>query len=176
MLTNETKTSWATQIGYTQPQYSASIIVNQKYNGWADGYFHTKSADDAVMTNGNHTAIGLRGWWRPEDTGSFVPSVSLGYDTTSYHDVTAGLPDSSDSWFVGFMWQDMFTADDKIGLAFGAPTEHDVEPAEPFAYELYYSYKANDSVTITPAIFGGKDREGDSEDVFGGLLQTTFKF
>ena len=50
------------------------------------------------------------------------------------------------------------------------------ETIDPFAYEPYYSCKANDSVTITPAIFGGNNREGDSEDVFGAVLQTTFKF
>ena len=53
---------------------------------------------------------------------------------------------------------------------------HDDETTDPFAYELYYSYKANDSITITPAIFGGSDRDGGTEDVFGALLQTTFKF
>ena len=72
--------------------------------------------------------------------------------------------------------RDRFTADDRIGLAFGQPTKHDDETVDPFAYELYYSYKANDSVTITPTVFGGQDRAGTSEDVFGALLQTTFKF
>ncbi|WP_288261538.1 porin [uncultured Prochlorococcus sp.] len=175
ILTNESKTSWATQIGITKPQYSASVIVNQKYNGWTDGYYHTASADDALVTGGNHTAVGLRGWWRPEDSGTPTPSVSLGYDTTSYDGVSSGT-DSSEAWFVGLTWQDMFTADDRIGLAFGQPTMHDDETNDPFAYELYYSYKANDSVTITPTVFGGNDRDGGTEDVFGALLQTTFKF
>ena len=176
LLTNETKTSWATQIGITKPQYSASIMVNQKFNGWADGYYHTASADDAVVAGGNHTAIGLRGWWRPEETGTATPSISAGYDTTQYDGVASGTSDSSDAWFVGLTWQDMFTPDDRIGLAFGQPTKHDDETVDPFAYELYYSYKANDSVTITPTVFGGQDRAGTSEDVFGALLQTTFKF
>ena len=177
ILTDCTKTSWATQIGITKPQYSASLMVNQKYNGWSDGYFHTQYADDAVSGgDGNHTAVGLRGWWRPLETGTATPSISLGYDTTQYSGVPAGTSDNSDAWFVGLTWQDMITADDRIGIAFGQPTKHDDETTDPFAYELYYSYKANDSVTITPSVFGGQDREGDSEDVFGALLQTTFKF
>ena len=176
LLTNETKTSWATQVGITKPQYSASLIVNQKYNGWADGYYHTMFADDAVVTNGNHTAVGLRGWWRPEETGTATPSISAGYDTTSYDNAASGDSDSSDSWFLGLTWQDMFSPDDRIGLALGQPTKHDDETTDPFAYELYYSFKANDSVTITPTVFGGLEREGDSEDVFGALVQTTFKF
>jgi len=175
ILTDCTKTSWATQVGYTEDQWSASVMVNQKYNGWADGYYHTASADDALVTEGNHTAIGLRGWWSPEDTGTAAPSVSLGYDTTSYDGVTSGTS-SSNAWFVGLMWEDMVSADDQIGFAFGQPTKHDDETRDPFAYELYYSYKANDSVTITPTIFGGTDRDGGTEDVFGALLQTTFKF
>ena len=177
LFTNESKTSWATQFGYTQPQYSVSAIVNMKYNGWSDGYLHTENADDSVFNKGNHTAYGLRGWWRPEETGSATPSISLGYDTTEYHGVESGTS-SSDMWFVGLQWQDIFNADDKIGLALAQPTMHDDETSAPLAYELYYSYPANDSITLTPTIFGGTDRDGgtDGEDVFGALLQTTFKF
>ena len=175
LLTNESKTSWATQVGYTQPQYAVSAIVNLKYNGWTDGYLHTASADDALVTGGNHTAYGLRGWWRPESTGTATPSISVGYDVTQYDGVTSGT-DSSDMWFVGLQWQDIINADDKIGLALAQPTMHDDETNEPFAYELYYSYKVNDGMTVTPTIFGGTDRDGGTEDVFGAVLQTTFKF
>ena len=35
----------------------------------------------------------------------------------------------------------------------------------------------NDSVSVTPTVFGGTDRNGTSGgDVFGALVQTTFKF
>ena len=175
LLTDNSKTSWATQVGYTQPQYAISAIVNAKFNGWTDGYLHTASADDALVSGGNHTAVGLRGWWRPESTGTAMPSISVGYDTTQYDGVTSGT-DSSDMWFVGLQWQDMINADDKIGLALAQPTMHDDETNSPFAYELYYSYKANDNVTVTPTVFGGTDRDGGTEDVFGALVQTTFKF
>ena len=171
LFTNETKTSWATQIGYTQPQYAVSAIVNLKYNGWADGYLHTKDADSSVGS-GNHTAYGLRGWWRPEETGSATPSITAGYDTTEYD----GSERSSDMWFIGLQWQDIINPDDKIGLALAQPTKLDNETTDPFAWELYYSYQANDAVTVTPTIFGGTDREGDSEDVFGAVVQTVFKF
>ena len=49
LLTDNSKTSWATQIGYTQPQYAVSAIVNLKYNGWTDGYLHTAAADDLSL-------------------------------------------------------------------------------------------------------------------------------
>ena len=174
LLTDDSKTSFATQLGYTQPQYSVSAIVNYKYNGWTDGYLHTANAKVAQVSGGNHTAYGLRGWWRPDETGTAVPSITVGYDTTEY-DASSR---SSDMWFVGLQWQDLINPDDKIGLAFAQPTTLDNETKDPFAYELYYSFKANDSVTVTPTIFGGTDRDGgsDGEDVFGALVQTTFKF
>ena len=100
----------------------------------------------------------------------------MGYDTTNY-DGAPAASDSSDAWFAGLTWQDTFQADDKIGVAFGQPTTNEDETTDPFAYELYYSYMLNDSVSVTPTVFGGTDRNGTSGgDVFGALVQTTFKF
>jgi len=175
LLTNESKTSWATQVGFTKPQWSASVLLNQKTNGWSDTYYHSLQHGPS-SSNGNFSSVGLRGWWRPLETGSATPSISLGYDTTSY-DEAPSASDSSDAWFAGLMWQDTFQADDKIGVAFGQPTTNEDETTDPFAYELYYSYMVNDSVSVTPTVFGGTDRNGtEGGDVFGALVQTTFKF
>ena len=175
LLTNESKTSWATQVGITKPQWSASVLVNQKYNGWSDTYYHSLQHGPS-SSSGNFSSVGLRGWWRPLETGSATPSISLGYDSTTY-DGAPAASDSSDAWFAGLMWQDTFQADDKIGVAFGQPTTNEDETTDPFAYELYYSYMLNDSVSVTPTVFGGTDRNGTSGgDVFGALVQTTFKF
>ena len=175
LLSNESKTSWATQVGFTKPQWSTSVLVNQKYNGWSDTYYHSLQHGPSSST-GNFSSVGLRGWWRPLETGSATPSISLGYDSTTY-DGAPAASDSSDAWFAGLMWQDTFQADDKIGVAFGQPTTNEDEATDPFAYELYYSYMLNDSVSVTPTVFGGTDRSGTSGgDVFGALVQTTFKF
>ena len=175
LLTNESATSWATQAGYTTDQWSVSAIVNQKYNGWSDTYYHSLGHSPASGGN-NFSAIGLRSWWRPTETGTAMPSVSLGFDNTNY-DGAPATSNNSTAWFAGLQWQDMFTADDRIGIAFGQPTTNEDETVDPFAYELYYSFKANDSVTITPAVFGGNSRNGTSgEDIFGAVLETTFKF
>ena len=62
-------------------------------------------------------------------------------------------------------------------MALGQPTTNEDETVDPFAYELYYAFKANDSVTITPAVFGGSDRNGTAgDDIFGAVLQAEFKF
>jgi len=177
MLTKEGDTSWATQIGYTKPTYSYSVIVNQKFNGWTDSYY-TTPLGKARSNEANSTNIGLRGWWRPDDSGTAVPSISLGYDTSSVD----GQDQDTDAYFAGLTWQDAFTPDDRIGLAFGQPQTRNDETVDPFAWELYYSYKVNDSVTVTPAIFGATDRDGrtddadKAEDMLGAVIETTFKF
>ena len=174
ILTDEGATSWATQVGFTKPQYSVSAIMNLKYNGWSDSYFQSVDGK-ARGGDGSSTNIGLRGWWRPENTGTAIPSVSAGFDTTSYD--ASSDRDTAQAWFLGLTWDDLFQPDDKIGLAFGQPTTNESETVDPFAYEIYYSFKPNDSVTVTPAVFGGTDRNGTSgADVFGAVLETTFKF
>jgi hypothetical protein len=175
LFTNSSKQSWATQAGYTTDQWSVSAILNQKYNGWTDGYYESVNHTPSTGVT-NFSAIGLRSWWRPLETGTAMPSISLGFDTTD-HDGAPEASNNSTAWFAGLTWQDMFQADDRIGLAFGQPTTNEDETVDPFAYEAYYEFKANDSVTITPTVFGGSDRNGTSgDDVFGAILQTTFKF
>ena len=173
-LTEESQHSWATQVGYTQDNYSVSAILNNKYNGWEDGYFSTQTG--AGRTSGDSTNIGLRAWVRPEESGSAIPSVSVGYDTSSLQ-YGAATADTTNMWFAGFGWSDTFQADDKIGLALGQPQQREDETSDPFAWEAYYSFKANDYTEYRATVFGGSDRNGTANDDISGLVfQTTFKF
>ncbi len=174
ILSDEGATSWATQVGYTQSNYSISAILNLKYNGWSDSYF--KSADGSARPgDGSSTNIGLRGWWRPENSGTATPSISVGYDT-SETDATGNS--NTTAYFVGLTWQDVINADDRIGIAFGQPQKHEDDTVDPFLYEVYYDYQINDSVTVTPAIFGGTSKNGSGKevDMTGYVVNTTFKF
>ena len=170
---SNSETSWATQVGYTQPQYSVSAILNQKYNGWKDSYFTTPTGY-LRPGDGSSTNIGLRGWWRPLETGTATPSISVGFDTST---IDATSNDSTNMYFVGLQWQDTFQADDRIGVAVGQPQKNESESVTPFAWEAYYSFQVNDSVNITPAVFGGSDRNGEATgDITGAVIETTFKF
>jgi len=175
LLSDEGATSWATQVGYTQPRYSVSAIVNMKYNGWEDSYFTTPNGKArAAAGDGGSTNIGLRGWWRPAETGTATPSVSVGYDT-SETDATSNS--NTTMYFVGLNWQDVVQSDDRIGVAFGQPQTREDEANTPFAWEAYYSFKMNDSVEITPTIFGATDRDATtSADLTGVVVNTTFRF
>ena len=93
-----------------------------------------------------------------------------------------GYTDAS-GYSVAFNWSDMFQADDTIGLAVGQPmrgtknktaTTKDVTP---FLWEAYYSFRPNDSIEVTPGIFGGSNVQSDEkDDIFGAVLTTTFRF
>ena len=133
LLTEQAQTSWATQIGYTQPQYSASVIVNQKYNGWTDSYFSTATGLQRAGS-GNSQNIGVRGWWRPAESGTITPAISLGYDVSDI-DQAPSNASSTSAYFVGLNWTDMFQADDRIGFAIGQPQKNEIETKDPIAYE-----------------------------------------
>ena len=179
-LTKESSHSWANQIGYTQDRYSVSAIVNYKYNGWVDDYFSTTNGFARASVSGSpasdSTNIGLRAWLRPEESGSAMPSISVGYDTSDIQ-YGADTVDSTDMYFVGLGWADIIQADDKIGVAFGQPQTREDETTDPFAWEAYYAFKANDYTEYRTTIFGGTDRDGNAgEDLTGVVFQTTFKF
>ena len=170
-LTDESKTNWSTQVAYTTDEYHVSLITALKYNGWTDSYYTT--ALGKARPDGNSTNYGLRAYWRPDDAGSAVPEISGGYDISTVENQDA----DTDAFFVGLTWKDTFQADDKIGLALGQPQTADTDTVEPFTWEAYYSFKLNDSVTMTPAIFGASDRTGTAgTDLTGAVVQTTFKF
>ena len=173
-LTKESAHSWATQIGYTQPNYAVSAILNLKYNGWDDQYFSTTNGYGRV--SGDSSNIGLRAWLRPDESGTAMPSISVGYDTSDVQ-YGADTVDATDMYFVGLGWNDIFKADDKIGIALGQPQKREDETTDPFAWEAYYSFKANDNTEYRATVFGGQDRNGTAnDDITGAVLQTTFKF
>ena len=170
-LTDEAKTNWSTQVGYTTDQYHVSLITALKYNGWTDSYYTTKLGK--ARPDGNSTNYGLRAYWRPDTESQAVPEISGGYDTSTVE----GSDADTDAFFVGLTWKDTFQADDKIGLALGQPQTADTDTVEPFTWEAYYSFKINDSISMTPAIFGASDRTGTAGvDLTGVVVQTTFKF
>ena len=127
------------------------------------------------LGDGNSTNVGLRAWWRPIDSSIAIPSISVGYDTS---ETDASSNSNTTAYFVGLNWTDVINPDDKIGLAFGQPQMVEEETIEPFLYELYYKYKVNDSISVTPTIFGGTSKNASDveTDMTGYLLQTTFKF
>ena len=180
------ESKWDTQVAYTTDNWhvSATLSNQQQWNGQA--YNATKLAD-AISDGAGEDATGyaLRAYWKPDETGTATPEISVGYDIRSADQaVGAGLPKESDSYFVGLTWKDMFQADDRIGVAFTQPlkvTECNgtcsSTEVDPLVWEAYYAFRPNDSIEVRPAIFGGRDiYEDTKDDIFGTVLTTVFKF
>ena len=84
---------------------------------------------------------------------------------------------------VGLGWKDLFIDGNRAGVAFGsrqAATSYVGTGSDPsednFVWEAYYTFKVNDGVTVTPAVFGGSDVEAADKDVNGAVLLTEFRF
>ena len=182
-LTEEDQNKFNTQVAYTDDNYHVSATYSRQ-KGWNSWKYYSTS--DAASGTDNieveSDSFALRGWWRPEETGSPIPSISVGWDHMSFHNRTD--VSAASGYFVGLNWADMFQPDDKVGLALGQPIKATsaVEGAtltevDPLLWELYYSFRPNDSIEVTPAIFGGTDVKSDTDDdLFGAVLTTTFKF
>ena len=189
-LTDEDENKVNVMAAYTADNYHLSATYTTQSNDWdAWHYYSTDNIDGD--NDADVTGWALRGWIRPDETGTALPSVSIGYDTLSFEKQANGFTEAS-GYSIAFNWSDMFQADDTIGIALGQPikgTERNTsapygkapnqrtDDVDPFLWEAYYSFRPNDSIEITPGIFGGSDvRDDDDDDLFGAVLTTTFKF
>jgi len=192
LLTNA-QSKWLSKVEYgsNRWQVSGAVSVNHcsKVDGsdsckvWTDYY----STEKGKSRTGDTTAYALRAYWMPEETGA-IPAIQLGYDVASVDDDgVTGSTEETSQWMIGLMWKDAFIDGNRAGVAFGARQyATDIvggadDPADDnFVWEAYYDIKVSDNITVTPAIFGGTDTyngaSDNSDDVFGGLVQTTFKF
>ena len=186
LFTNEDKNKIDTQFAFTKPQYHASVTYSKQRGGWDSSEYFTTADIHEMSGNASADAYAFRAYWRPEESGSATPEISVGYDIINFDNHGRNVKEGS-GYFVGLGWQDMFQADDRIGVGLGqavkatkttsATTLTALDEVDPFMWEAYYSFKANDSITVTPAIWGGTDvYNADTEDVFGTMLTTTFKF
>ena len=172
---------WDTQIAYTQPRYHVSLTYSDAQN-WTSQLYNATALGENTATDS--TGYALRAYWMPEDSGTAVPEISVGYDVKNWDDVTThGAVDEADSYFVGLTWKDMFQADDRIGFAVTQPLKAThvygggaTNEVDPMIWEAYYSWKQNDSITITPAVFGGTDVFSHDDNTFGAVVTTAFKF
>jgi len=176
-----------TKVEYGSPKWQVSAAMAKKSsptatdNGY-DGYFHTGLAND---TEGDLTAYGLRGYWKPDESGA-IPEVQVGYDFGTYEEATAGEAEDIGGWMIGLGWTDLFIDGNRGGFAYGSRVAATTvksggvvteDPAEDNkVWEAYYTFKVNDGVSVTPAIFGGSDVEAAGSDTSGAVLLTEFKF
>jgi len=105
---------------------------------------------------------------------------------------------ATQSWTVGLQWKDAFAKGNAAGLAVGqgtfvTSTRNGVVPQDGnYVWEWWYKFKMSDAISITPLLFylsnpssaGADVRRGPTQNaasatgagVFGGVIQTQFKF
>ena len=183
MLGEAEARKWDTQVAYTTDRWHVSATLSDAQKWTSQAYNATKLGYE-MGKSGDTTGYALRGYWRPEESGSATPEISVGYDIKEADDATGSEASRADSYFVGLTWRDMFQADDRIGFAVTQPlavTENKDSSAtgevDPLVWEAYYSFRPNDSVEVRPAVFGGSDIKAETnDDIFGVVLTTVFKF
>ena len=181
LLDEDGKSALLTKFEYGSPQWQVSAAVALKENGWSDSYFTTEKGKKRLAGT-SETAIGLRAYWKPDEAGA-VPSVQLGYDLSDIEDNGSNVDEAS-GWMVGLMWDDLVADGNRGGVAFGSRVAATSMGAggtkdageDNTVWEAYYSFKVNDGVTITPAIFGGDETSTGTEDISGGIVLTEFRF
>jgi hypothetical protein len=178
---NDSVSKWDTQFAYTQPRYHLSLTLSNAQN-WTSQLYNATALGENTATDSMGYAA--RAYWMPEETGTAVPEISVGYDVKVWDDAAVGTVDEAGSWMIGFTWKDIMNADDRIGIALSQPLKATSlagggdtnEVDDPLLWEAYYSFKYNDYMTITPAIFGGRDAFQQDDDTFGTVVTTTLKF
>jgi len=186
ILTNEDEYKWDTMLAYTQDQYHVSLSLSQQHDDWTSFQYYATTAAGTIEDDSNATAIAARAYWRPKNSGTAAPEISVGYDEMTFTGQTGSNVKESTSYFVGLGWPDIFQDSDYLGIGFGQPLKvtstADGSAAgdaglDPFLWELSYSFKVNDSVTLIPAVFGATDiQAATDEDIFGVALTSKFKF
>ena len=154
LATNEALDYYAAQLTYTADNYGASV---------------TYANLDAA------TAIGLNGYYA---FASNLPSISVGYEFGDFENQTIGNVVSTETettqWFVGLQWDEL--GNGTLGVALGSDGPQNEGADEDMAYEVFYTYNVNDSMTITPALFIIEHNQAGVEDETGVVVKTSFSF
>ena len=128
------------------------------------------TAENEYLQDTIYTAVNA--YWTPEETG-VVPSISVGFENGDIKSDETGNTDTN-QWFVGVQWDD--AGPGKLGAAMGskgAQANDDTEDLN--MYEVFYSYKYADGITITPMVYI-KENAAGTEDQTGMMVKTTYKF
>jgi hypothetical protein len=191
---------WGVALGYRYGQCDSGNGLRRgtsfaKSDDWNNDCEYGEN--DSLRRSSSSNSYAINAYWAPEDPG-FIPSISLGWglNTVSSNDKADGSALTTQSWMAGLKWDDVFLKGNDLGFALGQPTfatalkGGDTPYDGNYVFELYYNFQVTDNIAITPALFYLSRPEGQETqsfvkngsgydgqfNVFGGLVQTTFKF
>jgi hypothetical protein len=194
LLTDAAGTSATTQIAYAPENWGVAGAFTYASGGEGGGALYGGNGTPgavALSGSGNTYSYGLSAWWMPENSG-LIPSVSAGWGLTDIPDSDiSGVKDATtQSWYLGLEWSDVFVEGNSLGMAVGQPTfisdidtkkgMDDFVAGSGYAWEFFYKFQVTDNITVTPAIhylskpYASQDSDG--LNAMSGLIKTTFKF
>ncbi len=198
------------QVAYSKDNWGTAVAYNyastdhQNILGGSTG----TSLANAVHDMGPTNSYSLSAWWAPSETG-MIPTISAGWGINLVED-----PDDSNttyesattqSWSIGFEWEDAFIDGNTAGFALGQAThvteldqdgvaypgnKADFDDDTNWAFEWWYKIQVSDNISVTPAMFYLRNPLGDQTDTrtgsnedndaqfnnLGALVKTTFQF
>ena len=176
-------TPYGFDIGSTGP--SNSYGLSGYWIPEATGWIPTVSLGWGVMHSANSTWAG----------GSNAGQAPIPYSTDSWA--------KTQSWMVGLQWNDALAKGNKAGMAVGqapfvtnngggsvaAVTGTNTPMDSNYMWEWWYEYQVSDNISIKPALYYISNLDGQygkyntstgaynaKDNVFGGLVMTTFRF
>ena len=180
-----------TTTGTSSVGFSASYDIGNGFTG-AIGYAGSGTAATGLMASGTDyyggqltytadsfgasvtyadldtkTAWGLNGYYAFD---SSLPSISVGYEFTENEGSTA----DQTQWFAGLQWDEIGPG--SLGIAAGNKGPQSDGATEEMAYEAFYAYSVNDSMTITPAVYILENNGSGETDETGVVVKTSFSF
>ena len=214
--------SGTVQVAYTADQWGLAAAYNYSSGNNAAGITLSNGTEFAydLARIGPVNSVGLGGYWMPQNSG-LIPSISAGWGLTSSFDWNGNSKNkptvlsffstydqavdsyTSQSWYVGLKWSDVFLKGNSAGMAVGQSTfvtAVDFSNSETsdfvndgnYAWEWWYQFQVTDSISVTPALFylsrpkgqitselsGGKNSNDQDHrlSLLGGLVKTTFRF
>ena len=150
--TKEGSDVYGAQLSYAADQYAASVTYAN---------YDTSTTDTVYW--------GLNGYWIPSDSGTAVPSISVGYEVGNPSNTAV----DTSHYFVGLQWDEIGPG--TLGAAFGTKQHYADNATEYLMYEAFYSYPVNDGMTVTPVVFL-KETAAGSDDETGIMVKTSFSF
>jgi hypothetical protein len=205
LFNDASRGSFTTQIGVAARQWALTAAwrygqcgdnMTRRGTQFARQALNCEYGSDASAYS-NNFALGAA--WQPVKAG-WIPSISLGWGISSINQADYDVPQAygsrnnitqTQSWNVGLQWKDAFAKGNALGMAVGQPTfvtalENNDGLGGPndgnYAWEWWYRFQVTDNISITPALFylsrpnGQYTANGETNNVFGGLIQTQFKF
>ena len=164
------------QLGYGNKKWGAALAYRygQCDSGNGGGYVGKVSCKSYDVYSQNYA---LNGFWKPSETG-YIPAISAGYGWSSIENGSSDYDTAN--WMVGLTWAKVANTPHTFNFGFGVPqyqTDGGTD-APDLSWEASLKMKVANNITVVPAIFYIPEQvQGASDDeVFGGVVQTVFKF